>query len=117
MSEQAFSFKDYSLTTLDLIPDEDVDEDLPSEADTRARQYARLGKLIDLEDFIGVVCERLHESVALQSVLQEVLEDPPDRERPRLHVSDMLRLSESILAIAMDAADEMVEKYLTVEGD
>jgi hypothetical protein len=54
MSEQAFSFKEFSLTSADLIPSDDLDEDdLPSEADERTARYARLGKLVDVQPSPG----------------------------------------------------------------
>jgi hypothetical protein len=42
---QVFSFKDYSLSTVDLIAPDDIDDDeRVSEADERMARYARLGK-------------------------------------------------------------------------
>ena len=62
---QVFIPRECSLSPVDLIPP-DADEDGGfDEADERAARYARLGKLVDVEDIIEVVCTRLTESTQL----------------------------------------------------
>jgi hypothetical protein len=52
---QAFSFKDYSLTSVDLIDHDIDDDDLPSEADARELHYRQFARALDREDLKRII--------------------------------------------------------------
>ena len=66
MSEQAFSFKDASLSITDLLPPEDSDDDATQETNARLAHYAQVAKLVDVEDIIEIVCASLKDSTQLR---------------------------------------------------
>jgi hypothetical protein len=117
MEAQAFLPADYSLRTVDLIPPDDVDDDEPiSEADERTARYARLGKLVDVEDVIEIVCARLKDSAQVHVMVEDAIADPHDPDRPQVHVSDALRMVQDVLVEVVTAVDEQISILDVVEG-
>lgn len=109
MSTETFSFKDYSLSPVDLIPaDDDLDDEDFTEADERSARYARLGRLVDVDDVIEMVCSRLKESAQLRSVVEDAIADPHDPDRPHIHVSGALRLTNDVLVEVVTAVDDLI---------
>jgi hypothetical protein len=118
MESQVFSPQAFSLSPVDLIPP-DADEDGGfDEVDERLARYARLGKLVDVEDVIEVVLSRLRESAQLRWMIEDSLEDPhQDMTRPRVHVSELIRMGQQVLDAVAVAVDEQVSLLdVTVEG-
>ena len=114
---QVLSFKDYSLSTVDLIPPDDLDDDeRVSEADERMARYARLGKLVDVEKVIETVCARLKDSAQLRYLVEDAIADPHDTDRPRVHASDALRMAQDVLVEVVTAVDEQISVLDVVEA-
>jgi hypothetical protein len=105
---QVFSPEAFSLSPVDLIPpdtDEDGDVD---EVDARQARYARLGKLLDVEDAMEMLCARLRESPQLYAFLQDLLDCPIDPENARVHPMDALRLANEVAVIGTTVCDELM---------
>jgi hypothetical protein len=110
------SFKDYSLSTVDLIAPDDLDDDeRVSEADERMARYARLGNRVDVEEVIAIVCARLKDSAQLRDLVEDAIADPHDADRPRVHVSDALRMAQDVLVEVVTAVDEQISVLGVVE--
>jgi hypothetical protein len=114
---QVLSCKDYSLSTVDLIPPDDLDEDeRVSEADERRARYARLGKRVDVDEVIATVCARLKDSAELRYLVEDAIADPHDADRPRVHVSDALRMAQDVLVEVVTAVDAQISGLAVAEG-
>jgi hypothetical protein len=105
-TENFISYKDYSLSPVDLIPP-DEPEDL-GEVDERALNYRRYSRLVDVDDVLEVVASRLASSVELRSIIEDALRDPLDRDRPHIHISDALRLTTDVLVEVNTALDDVI---------
>jgi hypothetical protein len=112
---QAFSFKDYSLSPLDLIDDRNVEDDEP-EVDGRWIYYCELSATLDTEDLMVTVGEAFSNSDLLRSLVEEAKAQPfrPD-ERKRLHISDAIRLGEEVIRLIASAQDDQVNLRMAVE--
>ena len=116
MDSQVFSPQAFSLSSVDLIPP-DADEDSGfDEVDARLARYTRLGKLVDIEDIIEIVCARLKDSAQLPWLVEDAIADPHDTDRPRVHVSDALRMARDVLREVVTAVDEQISVFDVVEG-
>jgi hypothetical protein len=115
MESQVFLPAQYSLHTVDLIPADDDAE--VAEVDARQLRYARLGKLVDVEDIVEMVCARLKESLELRHLVEDAIADPHDLERPHVHINDALRMAQDVLVEVVTAVDEQLSLLdVTVEG-
>jgi hypothetical protein len=111
------SCNDSSLSTVDLIPPDDLDEgERVSAADERRARYARLGKRLDVEEVIAIVCARLKESAELRDLVEDAIADPHDADRPRVHVSDALRMAQDVLVAVVTAVDAQISRLAVVEA-
>jgi hypothetical protein len=106
MESQVFDQKAYSLSPVDLIPPDEL-EDL-GEVDTRRLDYERYRRLVDVDDVAEVVATRLASSVALRSLIEDALRDPLDADRPHVHVSEALRLTHDVLVEINMALDDII---------
>jgi hypothetical protein len=88
---------------------------IASEADERMARYARLGKLVDVEDVIEIVCARLKDSAQLRYLVEDAIADPHDTDRPRVHASDALRMAQDVLVEVVTAVDEQISVLDVVE--
>jgi hypothetical protein len=112
MESQAFLPAQYSLSPVDLIPPE---EDEAAEVDERQARYARLGKLVDLEDVMEMVLCRLRESTQLRYLIEDAIADPHDTNKPRVHINDALRMAQDVLVEVVTAVDEQISVLDVVE--
>jgi hypothetical protein len=116
MDSQVFSPQAFNLASTDLIPP-DTDEDGGiDEVDARQIRYVRLGKLVDIEDIIEIVCARLKDSAQLRWLVEDAIADPHDTDRPRVHVSDALRMARDVLREVVTAVDEQISVLDVTEG-
>jgi hypothetical protein len=116
VESQVFDPKAFSLSPIDLIPpDDDVAEDV--EADARQARYARLGRLVDVEDILEMVCCRLKDSAQLRYLVEDAIAAPHDPDRPRIHVNDALKMAQDVLVEVVTAVDEQISVLDVVEGD
>ena len=114
MESQVFLPAQYSLSPVDLIPEDDDDE--VAEVDERQLRYVRLGKLVDVEDIVEMVCARLKESLELRHLVERAIADPHDLERPHVHINDALRMAQDVLVEVVTAVDEQISLLDVVEG-
>jgi hypothetical protein len=114
-TNQPFSFKDYSLSPVDLMSEAEDDDLRGSEADTRQLHYARLGKLVDVEDVIEMVCARLKDSAQLRYLIEDAIADPHDQDRPHVHINDALKMAQDVLVEVVTAVDEQISILDVVE--
>jgi hypothetical protein len=113
---QVFSPAAFSLSPVDLIPDADEDVGV-DEVDERQARYVRLGKLVDAEDLIEIVCDRLKESAQLRWMVEDAIADPHDTDRPRVHVSELIRMGQQVLDAVATVVDESIAMLdVVVEG-
>jgi hypothetical protein len=113
---QVFSPEAFSLSPVDLIPsDDDGDDDRFSDLDAREARYYRLGKLVDVEDAMEMLCARLRESTQLYAFLQDLLDCPIDPDSPRVHPMDALRLANEVAVIGTTVCDELMGMLDVVE--
>jgi hypothetical protein len=119
MSTENFSFKDYSLSPVDLVPDELDEPDEVSELDARQARYRRLGKLLDVDDLIEVIIDKLRDSSQLRWMVEDAIQDPQaEIWRPRLHVSELVRMGQQVLDTVAIVVDEQVSMLdVTVPED
>jgi hypothetical protein len=114
---QGFSFKDYSLSPVDLIPGDDGDAD-DLEADARRARYARLAKLVDLEDVVELVLAKLRESTQLACLIQDALDFPHDDvTQPTVHVNELITMGRQVLQAVAVCVDEQVGLLDVVERE
>jgi hypothetical protein len=117
MQAQEFSPATYSLNPVALIPPDAEDDEPVDEVDERLARYARLGKLVDVEDVIEVVLSRLRESGQLRCLVEDSIEDPhQDITRPKVYVSELIRMGQQVLDAVAVAVDEQVAMLDVVEG-
>ena len=118
MSEQYLSFRDASLSTMDLILDDTDDDEETLEANSRLTRYVRLGRMVDRDDIAILVGERFSASPELMGLIDDCLSDPPDPTRVRIHPAMAMRVALAVLREAADAIDDQIAMMdATREGD
>jgi hypothetical protein len=115
VSEQGFSFKDYSLSPVDLI-DDDEDLDADAEVDARWVHYCELSAHLETDDLMVAVSDAFSTSDLLRGLVEDAKANPfrPD-ERKRLHVSDCLRLGELVMTLIAQAQDDAVNLRMAAD--
>ena len=110
MESQVFLPHAFSLSSLDLLPPNEADDDEETqELDTRLARYAQVAKVVDVEDVIEVVLAGLRDSAQLRWMVKDSLEDPhPDVTRPKVHVNELLKMGRAVLEAVAVAVDEQV---------
>jgi hypothetical protein len=115
MSEsQLFLPQAFSVSPVDLIPS-DTDDDRLSDLDAREARYHRLGKLVDVDDAMEMLCARLRESTQLYAFLQDLLDCPIDPDNARVHPMDAFRLANEVAVIGTTVCDELMGMLDVVE--
>jgi len=102
---QAFSFRDYSLSPADLIPD-DVDDDDP---DYRWLEYCRAASTLDRNDILSIVLEELDaEDSQIFDMIDSALKDPHEPGRPRESVTVLAGIGKAIMQLVARVVDDQV---------
>ena len=112
MPGQEFSFKDYSVSPVDLIPDDDFDDQDP-ELTIRQYHHDAIAKTLDANDIQVVVADRLSTSLILRARIEEAQANPyRPGERRHMHVSDATKLGDEIEDAMAAVIDELVEQAI-----
>jgi hypothetical protein len=108
VESQMFDSKTYTLSPVDLIPDdnEGLEED---DVDLRWVRYAELARTLDTDDLMAMVGEAFSTSDLLRTLIEEAKAEPyrPD-ERKRVHVMDGIRLGEEVAQLISQAMDDLI---------
>jgi hypothetical protein len=104
MSNENFSFKDYSLAPADLVPPEESDE---PEVDERQARQARHRHEIVLEDVLLCALEHFQERAEVLAFVQDAVECPYDPARTNVHVSDASRIANAFAMDVQAAIDDI----------
>jgi hypothetical protein len=104
-----FSFKDYALRPIDLIPD-DFEEDEDPELTARQVHHDEVARSLDTDDIQIIVAERLSTSLILRARIEEAQANPyRPNERRHMHVSDAAKFGDETEDIIAQVIDELVE--------
>jgi hypothetical protein len=113
MESQAFSFKDYSINPVDLIPDDDYND----QQDDRWLEYCRIAATVDRQHVLECVLSDLDTD---DSPLYELIDDAIDSphtpgETPRQNLTTLAKLGQAILNRIANAVDAHVTRLMAVE--
>ena len=112
MESQAFLPAQYSLSPVDLIPqDDDEDEDV----DVRWIRYCEVAATLDREAIIDVVLDELRESSALLDMVEDACHNPHEPGRPKTSLHELLALGKAALLLIARAVDEQVSVRMTLQ--
>jgi hypothetical protein len=114
MSEQYLSFKDYSVSPVDLIPP-DEPEDL-DEVDERQVRQARHRRSVDLEDVLECAWTHFRERAEVQAFVEDALEMPYNPDRILVHPGNAQRLAIAFAADVQAALDDITGMLDVVEA-
>jgi hypothetical protein len=95
MSEQALSFKDYSVSPGDLLPPDDKDD---AEAAQVNRQHVLEWVLSDFDA----------DDSPLFELIDDAMQYPHEPGRPKANVSDLIRVGKAVLALVAKAVDDQM---------
>jgi hypothetical protein len=115
--------KDYSLSPVDLIDDDD-DSEL-DELDSRWSRFCQIARDLDRDELMDVIVDELRTNTELLYQLEDCCTSPyREPERPRAHVGEMAKLGLAVLQVIIGAVDNAVgirqaveELHAGVEGD
>ena len=112
MPEQAYSFKDFSLSPTDLLPPDDIEDE--DAADVRWLEYCRQASMVPRDEVLAVVLDELNSPVSpLIDLIDDALATPhPEPDRPRTNVTELIKLGQAILNIVAKATDDQVSMRL-----
>jgi hypothetical protein len=112
MSEQGFSFKDYSPEPTYDLPEDDVDE--PDE-DLRWVHYCEQASQVDRTHVLECVLSDLDcEDSPLFEFIDDAIANPHEPGRPKANITDLARLGQSILNLIAKAVDDAVTLRMAV---
>jgi hypothetical protein len=104
--------KDYSLSPVDLIDDDDTVDEL----DIRWARYCEIARDLDRDELMEVIVDELKANPELLYQLEDCCTSPyREPERPRAHVGEMAKLGLAILQVIIGAVDNAVGIQQTVE--
>lgn len=111
---QGFSFRDYSLSPADLIPDDEYD-DPPA---MHWQEYCRVAGTVDRQHILACVLSDLD---ADDSPLYELIDDSLDHphtpgETPRQSITVLAKVGQAVLNLIARAVDAQVQLRMAAEG-
>jgi hypothetical protein len=113
MSTHTFSFKDSSLSAVDLIPPDDGDDE---DQDDRWREYCRVAATINRARILEVVLSDLDaEDSPLYEFIDEALCEPHEPGRAKDSLTKLARLGQSLLNLIAKAVDDQVNLRQNME--
>jgi hypothetical protein len=113
MLEQHFSFRDYSVSPVDLIPVDDFEDDDP---DVRWMEYCRCAATVNRQHILDVVLSDLDaEDSPLYEFIDDAITNPHEPGRPKANITDLARLGQCILNLIAKATDDHVSMRMAVE--
>jgi hypothetical protein len=115
MPEQYLSFKDASLSPVDLI---DFDGDPEDETDVQWFEYCRIAATLNRQDILDCVLSDLDaEDSPLFELIDDAIATPHEPGRAKANIVDLARVGKAILSLVAQAVDHAVERRLAVGED
>jgi hypothetical protein len=112
MASQALFFKDFSLSQVDLIPDDFEDED----TDVQWREYCRIAATVDRQHILECVLSALDcEDSPLYDLIDSALQEPHEPGRPKESITVLAGIGRAILHLVAKAVDDQVNLRMAVE--
>ena len=112
MSTDSLSFKDYSLSPTDLIPDDFDDAD----ADVQWQEYCRCAATVDRQRILEVVLSDLDsEDSPLYALIDSARKTPHEPGRARESLTVLASIEQAILDRVAKAVDDQVNLRMVVE--
>ena len=112
MTEQAYSFKDFSLTSTSLIPPDDADDDTDAWQD-----YLDASKHLDRQHILDAVLSSLDsDNSPLFALIDSCLKDPQEPGRARESLTVLAVLGQEILDRVASSIDDAVNLRLAIGG-
>lgn len=113
MSTDTFSFKDYSLSLVDLIPPDDIDND---DQDIAWREYCRVASTVDRARILEIVLSDLDaDDSPLYEFIDDAIAHPHEPGRAKESVTKLAQLGQSLLNLIAQAVDAQVNLRMAVE--
>jgi hypothetical protein len=110
MPGQEFSFRDYSLSSTDLLPPDDF-EDEDAELTARQVHHDEVAKTLSPDDIQLIVVERLSTSLILCARIEDAQANPyRPNERRHMHVADAAKFGDEAEDIIAQVIDDLVEQ-------
>jgi hypothetical protein len=104
MSTDTFSSNDYTLSPVDLIPPDDVDDD---EQVYRWQEYCRIASTMDRARILDVVLSDLDaEDSPLFEFIDDAIAYPHEPGRPKESITKLAQLGQALLNIIARAVDD-----------
>jgi hypothetical protein len=121
---QEVSPKDFSLSPVDLIPDDDDDAADAVEVDLRWSRYCAIARELDRDDLLEVIAEELKANPEILYQVEDCCISPyQEPARPKAHAAEMAKLGLAVLQVIIGAVDNAVgirqaveELHAAVEG-
>jgi len=116
MSTENFSFKDYSLSSVDLIPPDDFEDE--DDTDVRWLEYCRMASTVPRDEVLAVVLDELNSPASpLFDLIDDALATPhPEPDRPRTNVTELIKLGQAVLNLVAKAVDDAVNLRMATGG-
>jgi hypothetical protein len=112
MESQVFNAKAYSLSPLDLIPNDFEDD----EHDVAWIEYCRIAATVDRQHILECVLSDLDaEDSPLYEFIDDALANPHEPGRPKANITDLARLGQSLLNLIAKAVDDATNLKMMVE--
>jgi hypothetical protein len=112
MDSQIFDHKAYSLSPVDLIPDDDECDD-----DVRWLEYCHVASQINRQHILEVVLSDLDaDDSPLYEFIDDAIVNPHEPGRAKANITDLARLGQSLLNLIAKAVDDQVNLHMAVEG-
>jgi hypothetical protein len=113
MSTDTFSFKDYSLSPVDLIPPDDIDD---NDQDIAWREYCRVASTVDRARILEIVLSDLDaDDSPLYEFIDDAIAHPHEPGRAKESVSKLAQLGQSLLNLIARAVDAQINLRMAVE--
>jgi hypothetical protein len=113
MSTDTFSFNDYSLSPVDLIPPDDIDDD---DQDIAWREYCRVASTVDRARILEIVLSDLDaDDSPLYEFIDDAIAHPHEPGRAKESVSKLAQLGQSLLNLIARAVDAQINLRMAVE--
>jgi hypothetical protein len=113
MDSQVFSPARYSLSPVDLIPEDDADE--AEDVDVWWLHYCEVAAILDRDAILDVVLDELRESSALLDMVEDACHNLHEPGRPKTSLHELLALGKAALLLVARAVDDQVSLRMAVE--
>jgi hypothetical protein len=112
MSTETFSFKDYSLSPVDLIQDDDE-----IDPDVSWLEYCRIAATLDRQHILECVLSDLDaEDSPLFDLIDSAIQEPHEPGRPRESITVLAGIGKALMELVANAVDDQVNLRLATSG-